>query len=396
MIQKVLNKEAKVIAHRALQCRHQLGSKGGTTTAIRLFGKLGATVTPDSNGIPITDSKLLTSSSSLPVIKISSRTIIRDLMESAASTFISFLGGVCLVVTRVSKGIWNGIFTHKVLILALILSCLFNLYLVGRSTQGYWMERHAQKYANQFGLLPGSHTVMKRSILLEDVEKLIRNGSEFSVEKSMEERIGQNTSNSLCYNKFQSLALLPDNDEVYSPENFNLNKDDRLGILKRLTASQIWSSSQTPYALRNRIYNLRSQLGIQRNSLMVELRMVNRIESDLILAEWRTWLYDEVSVCSRILQDFAIMQLEMKSYNGENDSVNNNDCSANTVVGVIQNGKKPQTSSSSSSDSAMENDSQHARFLKMMSTSSLEIRQYVSKYCMSCSRELQSLVSNLE
>lgn len=384
-LNKILRHEAKVITQRVVQCRKQLGSRGGTTTAIRLFGKLGSTLPHDSIEGNVFQSRkpTISDADSINAIRISPRTLRRTIRETIYSSLISFLGGVCMVIAGIFVAIWKFLTSNKLIIFGLALSCLFNVFLMGRSTQSYWMDKNVQKYADKISLLPTSqeHPVMERSIFLQDIDKLLLNGSSFSVEKSMQNELGQNSTQSLCYDKFQALALVPDDGgEFFSPERYlNYKQSDPIYRLKELMPSQLLYYDEPSTALRERIYRIRSKLGIQRNSLIVELRMVNRIESELIMAEWRSFVYDEVSICSQMLQDVAFLYREQR-YLGTQQPPNDTQAEFEKALDSAKRGKTQDGSP----------------FLNVLRASSLEVKQAVGRYCQSCSRELGTLKSALK
>lgn len=395
-INKLLREEAQVITDRAIQCRKQLGARGGSTTAIRLFGKLGTSMAGESLNTRFFQGEEVPKGEEegVPALSISTRTVGKGILEAVASSMISFLGSVCMMVYRLGKRFVDGIMSNKIIILGLILSCLFNLFLIGRSTQAYWMDRHATHYAEQIGILPNSHSVMQRSILLEDVEQLIRNGSHFSAERAMADQLGDTTANSMCYNKFQSLALVPKDGEQF----FELSRfpdgvgDDAFLNLRDMMPTTLMYSNQPRVAARNRIYALRSKLGIQRNSLMVELRMVNRIESELIMSEWHSWLYDEVSECSRLLQDIAVMQFEKKYQDGKPQMSPQQQLQQQQLL-LQQNQIPIDFPRLKHSSTPAE---KRAHFMNILRASTIEMRQFVSKYCQSCARELSTLKSTVK
>lgn len=378
-INKLLRQEAKTIAQRAAHCRKQLGAKGSTTTAIRLFGKIGSSVDESLNNSydPATagdGDKLHTP------IALSPKTLTRSILEAIASSWISFLAGACQVMNQILVKIWHGIASHKILILGLFISCLFNLFLMGRSTQAYWSERHAEQYAADIGILPSSHSVMQRSVLLQDIDAMILNGSRFSAEMAMAQQLGK-TSESQCYEKFQSLAILPDDGEKFFASNRFIpgqSEEGKLGLLDEMVPIQYLFSDQLNYDLRDRIYSMRTKLGIQRNSLMVELRLVNRLESELLMAEWQSWLSEEVFQCGRILQELVLLHYEQKYSPGV------------SVATKSQNGQSPLEFPPRLTSEKRSNIS------NILRSSSLEMRQFVNKYCQSCSRELTSLRTNMK
>lgn len=354
---KRLKAEVKIVVNRSLMCRRQLGVRGSTATAIRMFGKIGSSKSVKVEPFEVTEMPV----ENLPetrgsTISISRTTLQRSLLEAGASAVFSMVGEVCLLLQDLAKVIWSGIRSNKIIIFGLLLSCFFNIFLMGRSTSSYWMELHAQQYADKLSVSPRSQSIMSRAILLKDVDMLIQNGSQFSLEATMPHDLGQDIGESLCYAKFKTLALLPGHSE--GSYSFNDTTDVDQALLNTISGLSSHSSSST---VRSRIFGMRSKLGIKRNRLMVELRSINRIESELVIAEWKSWLYDEVSLCLRLTQEFTAMQQEN---------------SGQETKGKIK-------------DSGLEMNDR--AIIKVIREAPLGTRQALNKYCLSCSRELNSL-----
>lgn len=49
-----------------------------------------------------------------------------------------------------------------------------------------------------------------------------------------------------------------------------------------------------------RLERTRRNLGSQRHDLLVALRVVNRIEQEVVEAEYEHWLFDETQKCSKV------------------------------------------------------------------------------------------------
>ncbi|KAF5098195.1 hypothetical protein D0Z03_001257 [Geotrichum reessii] len=139
---------------------------------------------------------------------------------------------------------------------------------------------------------------------------------------------------------------------------------------------------------------MRAKLGIQRNSLLVELRMVNRIETELLQAEWQTWLFDEVSICSRLIQDFALLNNENGLYSNR-DFIGNNGLlySPEDARFVLEAGKNINNNKNKSPHHERnKKEEERLQFLHTVWKSPKEMRQFFSDYCLSCAKELGSVV----
>lgn len=309
-----LKAEAKIIIHRVVKCRQQLGSRGGTMTAIRMFGKLGTSF--DENNFdakPLEKSETIIQDNANQIV-LSQKSAIKSLLEIGASLLVSILGDALMVSQKALKVVWNGIFSNKIILVALLASVLLNVFLAGRSTRDYWDVRFANSAIDDFELLPMSSTLLKRSISLSDLDDLIRNGTSFSslphhhptwtgtISGGYPQRWSTDDESdpmrtSLCYDRFRTLAL--------ETTNFDGNFVERTSEALE-QPNILGSSSELVSTVRNRIHGFRSKIGVARNQLIIELRTLNRIEKELIMAEWQAWLFDEVSMCSRLLELFAV------------------------------------------------------------------------------------------
>lgn len=385
-----LKGEASIIMHRTMKSRQQLGSKGGTMTAIRLFGKLGTSLDEkyfESKQIGKDNIKDLGMSGRSQSyyennqVILSQKSVLKSLLEIMGSLLVSLLGDALLVSRRVLLTIWDGIRSNKLLILGLLCSIFFNLIFAGKSTKDYWEARFAEKAVDSFQLLPTSSTLLKRSISLSDIDELITNGTSFSTlqhhESNWNDYKGSKSLNSsskflfdlsqiwttndqndpmrttLCYNRFRTLALeIPDFDSSFvegNPGGFGgFSKD-------------FGHSSEVVSTIRNRIHGFRSKLGIARNQLIIELRTINKIEKELIMAEWQTWLFDEVSMCSKLYDVLAI-----SSVSRETGVINETEKEAQTNTGQ---------------ECILNNNSKGV----------INVRRVLTSYCASCAAENRAL-----
>ncbi len=121
------------------------------------------------------------------------------------------------------------------------------------------------------------------------------------------------------------------------------------------SAATTLSASNTKAAGR-RLRRTRQHLGSYRHDLLVAMRVVNRIEREIMQAEWENWLCDEVAKC-KALQTIAD-ENRTQSSTGRNEQVS------------VQH------------NLVMEKDHDHFR----------EIRVWFDGYCGSCSREQEKLL----
>lgn len=59
-------------------------------------------------------------------------------------------------------------------------------------------------------------------------------------------------------------------------------------------------STHSARATGRRLHRSRQHLGNYRHDLLVAMRLVNRIEREIVQAEWENWLVDELARCDQV------------------------------------------------------------------------------------------------
>lgn len=295
MIMNKLTLDANAVLRECVVAREKLGPSGSTNTAIRMFGKLGTSLSAITKSLSAAKSLDLADQRekeheefiARQAMIVSNKSLVSKIWEITLSVSISIVEEIVILIRHILKHSWIFLTTNKGLVLLTIVLGVINIGLAGISTKSYWMERHAEQVATKYGISLETPLYMQRSILLTDVDNLIHTGINYSAEVTNSVNVTNDTiAPALCYNKFKDLTLMPTGPEDYPYDPL----------------SNTESESSSSNAIRNRIFELRSQIGVQRNWLMVELRTINKVETDLIMAEWRSWLYDEVARCGKVRQ----------------------------------------------------------------------------------------------
>ncbi|CAL9733122.1 membrane-anchored lipid-binding protein Sip3p [Monosporozyma unispora] len=159
---------------------------------------------------------------------------------------------------------------NKVILVGLFLSILMNLFLTGRSTQSYWAVKRAQKTFTSY--MDQSHEAQeeimanrKQAIYLSDLEALTQN---LALEKD-----------NLAYQGFQK--------QVSDTSIMNKFKETRDDVAKR------------------------------RNELLVELKILQNMEREVIQGDYRKFLLEETSQCDKIrreMEDFYEKDVGLQAY----------------------------------------------------------------------------------
>jgi hypothetical protein len=182
------------------------------------------------------------------------------------------MGGLMVALSAIAKVCS----AHTLLITLLLLSGGINFFFSSRESWMWWHERNAGKFMSRIGV--GPSTTMSRSIYLRDIEDSFL----FSNDTAIDFAASHGEANK-CQQTFTDLLLSP---ETFSP----------------------------PHSSR-RIHRTRHHLGHHRHDLLVALRVVNRIEKEVLEAEYENWLFDETQKCQQI--GALLNESESSSGNGK-------------------------------------------------------------------------------
>lgn len=153
---------------------------------------------------------------------------------------------------------------NKLILLLLGISVFFNIFLSGRSTVSFWTAKRAEHLVKDFAH-ELSINKMERSIYLNDLDAL----SGFNFNESSE-----------CFDKFMSSKI----------------RDD--------------SGSQTD----SRFREARHQLAVKRNELLVELKILEKVEKELVAGSWKNFLLSELHLCKVSLDDMNVKDPALEEY----------------------------------------------------------------------------------
>jgi hypothetical protein len=249
----------------------RLGVQGGTSArkAINVFGPIGLA----------TESVQLLASDLAPAdLKGMKRTRYRSLlrlvfyaMRRMTITYFFVLLGWFVQFVKWTVGTFSA---HRFLVLALLASAFANFFFSWKESWTWWQDRRARVYMSALGVKPNA--IMGRSIWLRDLDN-------FTAETA---QIGLPTHAGLetetCGAAFTE--LLSQLDASSNPTTSSL-------VLER--------AAPTDREMLTRIARNRHQYGEQRHSLMVGLRLVGRLERDMLQAEWEEWVWKESSRCKK-------------------------------------------------------------------------------------------------
>ncbi|KAH3683026.1 hypothetical protein WICPIJ_005995 [Wickerhamomyces pijperi] len=233
----------------------KLGTHGKILKAIRLYGNLSKVESPP---------ELDEIENSLFHLSIGSQ--IRYYVKSA----IYFVAKLLLLFTRlvytVGFGTFQAISMNKLITFSLCCSMLFNVFLIGKSSVSYWYDRRSEQVLLDFKQSLMSNR-LERSLTLNELEAL--QGYNF------------NTSSS-CFHKFL------DNGAAY-------------GSLYAQSANSQFRET-------------RHQIAVKRNELVVQLKVLENAEREILSGSFKNFLISEINLCKVSLDELQVDDEGLKSY----------------------------------------------------------------------------------
>lgn len=191
--------------------------------------------------------------------------------------------------TNTIKTVINFFNTNMVLVFLFGSSILINIWLIGRTSTSYWRERNVDR---KMDMLVGDHYLMERSISMKEITEMINpNTTDLSYAPSGTE----------CYWHFLEHENLGSINQ-YSRIDKNYEIID-IYELHSLEGKREVSLAQKLTGLR-----------IERNGLLTKLNLLNYIEKEFILKEWKNWVSSEISNCQKVQDTFPGSYEPIKSY----------------------------------------------------------------------------------
>ena len=265
-------------------------------------------------------------------------------LQSAVSSVMMWLWGVIRWIFKFSNA-------NRVVTLILCMSLGFNFLHSYHHAIEIWNERRAGAFMNRLGL--GSHSTLSKAVYIRDLDDAIA------------PMVEMEAANSTTW-------------WVIFPSSFDLNLSTYVVVLTVFISSfsmfrdtnALGSSSMmpppvsTPYdtgtkSSSYRLQRSRHHLSTYRHDLLVALRLVNRVEREVLQAEWERWVLQESRKC-KALRDVL------------ND----------------QGGERRNASDGSEDD---DNDSR--RFKKQFAARA-DLEQWYKDYCQSCQREQEQILNS--
>lgn len=243
----------------------KLGSHSKTNKAVDIFGSIGLQTTPQA--VQIDGTQLPNLGKSLEAVKAGQAApsslgalVINDVFARALGA-VSMVFDVFVALGKGVVALWSA---HMFLVVILAISGLWNGWHSWRDGVGWWRERGTTKFMNRIGV--GSEMQLSKAVWLRDIEELVRPPHVVN----------------------ESMSVMLDG-----------KRSCRTTFGEQLALSSSVSVGEDPPGMK-RLRLSRETMARRRHDLMVALRVVNRIERGVVLAEWEEWVKGEERKCRQV------------------------------------------------------------------------------------------------
>ncbi|PHH52951.1 putative PH domain-containing protein C19A8.02 [Ceratocystis fimbriata CBS 114723] len=199
------------------------------------------------------------------------------LTQMAFDTLFSFAESIAtsvlMSVFAVIRSLFRLISAHRVLLGLLVASAMFNVLMTSKDASTWWTERRAARFMQRVGV--GPNVVMSRAVRWEDLSAAVGSSEPL-----------WNTG-SECYAAFQAITNSTDPDA-------HLDSPASIG------SPSSFLSTPHSYETARRMHRTRQRLGSYRHDLLVAMRVINKIEREMEVAEWESWVSDENQRCAQL------------------------------------------------------------------------------------------------
>jgi hypothetical protein len=247
-----LEADALDLSNVAMDQVGKLGSHSKTNKALEVFGTVGQqkqAAQVDSSQVPSDVLPAITPIQTRPVNII--QLVANDILARTLSA-LSLFFDVAVAIGKGALALCQG---HTLLVVVLVISAVYNTWYGYRDGLVWYQERRAMRFMAHMGVSP--NPTVNRAIYLSDIDDFITLNDTFSALESTSSRM------KTCRTTFQHQLAVAD-------------------------------------ASNPQLHRSRDSLARYRNDLIVALRVVNRVEKDVVLAEWEAWVRSEDEKCERV------------------------------------------------------------------------------------------------
>ncbi|KAF1827825.1 uncharacterized protein K489DRAFT_349523 [Dissoconium aciculare CBS 342.82] len=266
----VLRADASDLAAISTDQVSKLGTQSKTNKSIDVFGSIGVNKQAaqidfsQAPSVSKLQNKLTTTKARL------SPSIHRLVLHDVLSKLLQGVSFIVDIIVAISNSVVSVCTAHTFLVGLLLISALYNSWHGYRDGLVWYQERRATKFMGRIGVTPTVY--LSKAIYLQDIYELI--------------------SPTLENDTTAALSSTP------SGIGRNSSKTCRTTFSEKLALSTAIAPSTSGIAAR--VVRTRNSLARYRHDLLVALRVVNRVERDVVLAEWEDWVRSEEDNCARI------------------------------------------------------------------------------------------------
>lgn len=255
-----LEADALDLTNVAMDQVSRLGSHSKTNKAIEIFGNVGQQLAvPQIDTTAVPDIAPRAVRVKAKKVKMTLRgLLLNDAVSRLARGLEMLLDGV----VALGNGVVSVCSAHSLLVCILLVSVLYNSWHGYREGLTWHHERSAGKFMARLGVTPDP--IMGKAVYLQDIEELV----------------------------------------AQPPSLFN---DTVAGGLARETCQSTFGQQLTsvaPAAVSQRagarLHRSREAIARYRHDLLVALRIVNKVERDVVEAEWEEWVRVEARRCAKV------------------------------------------------------------------------------------------------
>ncbi|KAJ4304209.1 SNF1-interacting protein [Collariella sp. IMI 366227] len=271
--------DADELAEVATDQVRKLGSHSRTKRAIQVYGNVGqqtqVVVFSPETAAPTEQQQQRAGAASAYASAVRPRTLTDMMLDSGRSFMESVITSVMMWVFAAVRKVFHVVTANRVILVLLAVSAAYNLVVVSQGSATWWVERKSARYMNRLGV--GPNVMMSKAIYLADLE-----------EAAAAEGL-PHPGESQCYTTFQTLV---------NSTTTSLDAPYQDAISP--ASSPSLSTSGTSQVAARRLRRVRQRMGAYRHDLLVAMRVVNKIEWEMVQGEWEAWLDGEMGRCERV------------------------------------------------------------------------------------------------
>ncbi|KAH6849949.1 hypothetical protein B0I37DRAFT_370304 [Chaetomium sp. MPI-CAGE-AT-0009] len=262
--------DADEVADIATDHVRKLGPHSRTKRAIQVYGNIGqqtqaVVFSPDTTP----EGQQLLQKSGAAAVR--PRTLTDMMLETGRSFMDSAITSVMMWAFAAVRRIFKIASANRLILLLLAASAAYNLVVISQASSTWWVERKSARYMSRLGV--GPNLMMSKAIYLADLDEAAGNNT-----------LVPRKGGSQCYDTFQTL--------LNATISLDAPYQDAAG-----GARPEFGASATSQATARRLRRVRQRMGAYRHDLLVAMRVVNKVELEMLQSEWESWLAAETRRC---------------------------------------------------------------------------------------------------